>query len=600
MKNIFDDWEQNKIDYNEENKNEHLINFFNFLKSDHINFANKKTENDILSISSPITIFDGKWGTGKTYFISEFIYKFKEINEDNDNYFNNKTIYIDAIDLINNENILSSFLFEMLSKTYKLKKVGAEGLKTFSKIGINTVMNAISGTNLINQELPSKMEDIFEIENNSNKKLFGKPIIVFIDNLERIGSDSKQILKLLYKLRKVNNLVFVLVTNLEKLSKKENPNDLDEYPIYKFSNLPSYKFTQNYTSFFKSVGEKLHLEISNKEYETYNEIINLTKDGAIPSIRKIEKWIDKTDFFNIDTLIKKITKFLLLTDTNISSIINEIYAKKIRSFFDSFILLQNTFNSYRIPGVLLPKTNILYQKNYPKLNKLAENLQDFSFFNYSDPQINLNMLNEIQRTYTNETKKLKKSIKEIDLNLKNSEKAAEKNEKKISELRQKVNLLNEYNKAMISIESYEKDVFLMKNDPSKIKEKNTLLSSIKEANETYIKPNLEIIEENDEENFEKKIRVLKAEMSINNIKHRDLNVNKRNANQILKSINEEILKSKIGEFNQMVSIFLNTKKDLQLSNDNELNSDELNSTIRNKDYERFAKYIINEMIKNNS
>ena len=127
-----------------------------------------------------------------------------------------------------------------------------------------------------------------------------KKTLIFIDNIERLGYDSKNILRIIYKLRKIPNLFFILVTDLNKLNMvnreeyliaKENE-DKNEYPIYKFINLGPFRFIQSYTSMIRKLNNNLQEErrvnFREEEMNLINNALNKTQSEQY-SIRKLER-----------------------------------------------------------------------------------------------------------------------------------------------------------------------------------------------------------------------------------------------------------------------------------------------------------------------
>lgn len=56
-------------------------------------------------------------------------------------------------------------------------------------------------------------------------KYINKPTLVIIDNIERLDKDSWEIIKIIQKLQSLENFIFVLPINVNKLKSTTNIND---------------------------------------------------------------------------------------------------------------------------------------------------------------------------------------------------------------------------------------------------------------------------------------------------------------------------------------------------------------------------------------
>lgn len=107
----FENWRTHKITISENSKdykNDSQI-FYELLKTEHSNHMRdvmneKNPYREINKIKSPMTIFNGNWGSGKTFFIENFMNNFNAIKEEN-KYFD-EYLYLDALELISSENIV--------------------------------------------------------------------------------------------------------------------------------------------------------------------------------------------------------------------------------------------------------------------------------------------------------------------------------------------------------------------------------------------------------------------------------------------------------------------------------------------------------------
>lgn len=287
----------------EEILNNEFENFLSELERFHIGFLdevenNRTIENELHR--SPMTVFDGKWGSGKTHFISKFIKKFERNEFDKNDYFDD-VVYIDALSIVDDENIIQEFLYELWKDNQKAIDIISQNVKNGIKKTINsliTVVNAAKNTGFKNIEIKTD-KDKFKDNVVVNKKT-----IVFIDNLERIGNDSNIIIRLLHKLRVIDNLFFVLITNLNYLNYVFNDNnsqfpkynsDLDqthgrdEYPLYKFINTPIFSFSQDYISLIKEMYSE-DSYINENEIQLISKVIEEYDLNEQPSIRRVKNW----------------------------------------------------------------------------------------------------------------------------------------------------------------------------------------------------------------------------------------------------------------------------------------------------------------------
>lgn len=402
----FDEWRIHNVTLNNENNNyfNDSADFYKLLKAEHFNHITqskdaKNSFREISLIKSPMTIFNGNWGSGKTFYIENFIKNFPKIKElDEDKYFDD-VLYLDSLELLSSEDLIFDSLISLTSLSKKFSKVKA-GL---IKIKNNKIFK--TGMEIANQFIANNIKiNITEvIQNIKNDYPEGKtlslslkePIIVFIDNLERMGKDSSEIVKLIYKLRKIDNLFFVLITNIDKL-KNVIINDFDseiddEYPIYKFVNTKIFNFNQNYIPFITNLNPKIGaLELSN-----LNRELNNGKDGLQLSIREFSHWADFSEFSKVESDIDRLLTFKSIPYINIDNSFKNIYSKEISIHINRFKELVNLLEKISNSLILkLATFSSVTNYNIEHIAKLFTLLKKFKIFREQEKKINNQNLNK--------------------------------------------------------------------------------------------------------------------------------------------------------------------------------------------------------------
>lgn len=308
---------------------------------------------------SPITIFNGKWGSGKTYFINKFIKYFETIKTQEDAYFKDLN-YINGLDLVDDENVLYSFLLELYNQNSSSKKKLIEHLKDGLKTGINIYkliknLGDPSSINFNNQEN--------KLENYKENSIVHNRTIVFVDNLERMGDDSIKILRLLYKLRIVENLYFVLITNINALEENIGKNHSGgEVSLLKFLETPSFEFKQSYNSLIKNLNVN-GSSFNYTESKLLNQFMNNYDDNEILSIRELKNWLLNSDYLKKEP-IDKLKMIRDIIPKNFNTILNLLYEEPIKRYVAS------------IKGLLWNLTKI---KNQMKDNIIDKRLKSGSY-----------------------------------------------------------------------------------------------------------------------------------------------------------------------------------------------------------------------------
>lgn len=352
----FDQWRIYNVTLNDSEENYYKDSeiFYELLKEEHKkhmelsnNEVNKSRE--ISKIKSPMTIFNGNWGSGKTFYIENFILNFNSLkNNDVDIYFED-ILYLDSLELLSSEDLIIDSLIGLSKSNEKFSKVTSTLLKLKKNKGLITTFEIINQFILSNigvdpKKVVQNVKEEIAITNAELKLEIEKPVIVFIDNIERMGRDSSEIIKMLYKLRKVKNLYFVLITNIDKL-KNELFNGFDsysdnEYPIYKFVNTKIFNFKQNYIPLMKSLDSDIELE----ELNALNDELNKGKEGEQLSIREFTHWIETSDFVSARDDVHRFLSLRTIPYISIEETLKNRYSNEIITDFNNFKSAINLLN----------------------------------------------------------------------------------------------------------------------------------------------------------------------------------------------------------------------------------------------------------------
>lgn len=169
-------------------------------------------------------LIDGKWGTGKTFFVKEKLIP----NLKNDSSLKYTNIYYLSLYDIKDLNELTNKIYLTLFENFFKNKFGEKRgknitnkLNLFSKainIGLNALNNSnILGFNITKDDLP-KFEDLIDLKN----------ISLFLDDVERCKIDINELLSFINTLTEQNNIKVVLIANEEEINYTQFYNNLPE------------------------------------------------------------------------------------------------------------------------------------------------------------------------------------------------------------------------------------------------------------------------------------------------------------------------------------------------------------------------------------
>ncbi|MGL4617178.1 MAG: P-loop NTPase fold protein [Mycoplasmoidaceae bacterium] len=332
-----------------------LDNYENELKKWN-SFISKKSKNvffkpEFFYKKSPITIIDSKWGNGKTFFV-EHLGKNIKLSKVNTEFINFIIIdlwnFIDSDDMI--DEIFKHIIFNLGSNSKKCSMLAQEIVNNGLKYIIEPLVNNTLNTNI-------KMHKK-NVNAKAKKTKFKKSIIVF-DNLERMGKRSWEIMKLIQKLSNIDNLIFILTMDIDKIN---DGSDEFEKGIEKFIDLPSYNLKQDYVSLLNNLGfnKEISMEI--------DKLLKIHIGKKHFSIRELKKIMLNESFFKKYMNISKLRVIFILK--------NKIW--KI-SNKDLFQFCKNNFVKY---------TSFLIEMYFYQ-NKMKDSFNEiFSKYNINHDQIN--------------------------------------------------------------------------------------------------------------------------------------------------------------------------------------------------------------------
>jgi len=324
-------------------------NFKNFQKEyqdnekewkEYLNSENFVFEPEKLVKRSPLTIINAPWGTGKTYFIENFMKLF--IDQKLTSNIFKKIMIIDAWKFSNSKDVPVEFAFELSKRLIKIQaNTETDDVKKDLKQRILNWIIPESLTWTINfwgfvqfqgkhtkknqnleEQKPIKDEEKWaKIANNE------EATIIFIDNLERLGSASWDLLKAVLKLQEFKNYLIVLPLNLNKLSNK-NRVDNSEYPIEKYIDFNYYDFEQDYSHFFSKTYQDQNL------IRKLNLIFNTDIEGEKLSIREVENSFKTKNLFSLEMDSYEILKVIKDEIWAPKNIFDDIYRNDIKNFLE--------------------------------------------------------------------------------------------------------------------------------------------------------------------------------------------------------------------------------------------------------------------------
>lgn len=396
------------------------INNYKQIKNNNFNLFVDIEETNYLS---PITVLNGSWGIGKTYFIETICKKF--YNDELKTKVINGIILLDSWKYSITDNPAYLILLELISKISNI-------FQTISKKSVN-ILKIIGEqlTNIVDSKVGTNLSKYFDQNNNNlytllDKKIDelnninNKTILIIIDNIERLGNEAWKIIKMLYVLSKINNFIILLPMNINMLSDNYSSNPTlytEKCAIIKYLKMPIFNFNQDYLPILSKYFTNTNI------IDYFNKILNNEINGEKLSIRTLEQYLKKIDINKIEKSFLKNIKYFqeiwhpIDTYKNIVKNIIEIYKDKIFTIQDDYFQLLDAMNEdWSIIDVInlfdnniefekLDKSEIFSDLNYflnninyietiinklPNILKLAKERKDQlqSEINYNNDQIN--------------------------------------------------------------------------------------------------------------------------------------------------------------------------------------------------------------------
>lgn len=388
-----------------------------------------------LRIKSCLTIIDGKWGTGKTFFI-ERLFQLIDEEEIKLNVIK-KIIYIDALHFSSHSNIPDLFIIEILNKlNIKNKEKIRKIIGTIILPWANKLLSTELKLDELNQEDYIKQIDDFNNE----------PTLIVVDNIERIGANSWDIIRSIQKLLIIKNLLFLLPINIKKIDSEITENAKSKFAelhIRKYINIDAYSFQQDYSSILNEKGvEKKYIQI-------LNHCLQISVNNCQLSIREL-KFIDmeETNNFFEKSKYHGLIKFLNIWDVK-DHILLEI-ENDVNMFFEKWVkLFENTIqiiNEIKNNEIISDLENIIKIEDQ---NNILENwvkqYKDFlSMYEYIDNNNQIIdwtiKLSKILREYKNVKKYIRnknanKNIDKVNKKLENEKENYKNNKNKFEKMK---------------------------------------------------------------------------------------------------------------------------------------------------------------------
>lgn len=310
---------------------------FNNYKIKFNSIKNKKSENienilytpEAILNSSPITLINAPWGSGKTFFI-ESLCEYILTGEIKLKYIN-KIIVIDAWKYSASTLIPNDFVNHLIDKLASGYKKRKKIKKTFYSF-LNSVPLAIINNKLgIDIKIDEKNNLSVEDSIDTLNKYINKPVLVVLDNIERIGSSWWDVIKIIQKLVVLENFIFLLPVYREKLQ----PEGDSEWSIDKYVSIPIYNIKTNYDSVLKDYFDKKYLQ-------ELKYILNININGECLNLRQLNNLLNKhfrnIVFSNKYEMLYKFKKYIWNPIDNTTgeslSLVDELIEQDVKDLAD--------------------------------------------------------------------------------------------------------------------------------------------------------------------------------------------------------------------------------------------------------------------------
>lgn len=263
-----------------------------------------------LKLSNPeyAILLNGKWGSGKTYFIDTFISEYKEANI--------KFIKISLFGL-KDTNSIDEEIFQNLHPLLGSKYVKISGniLKSALKLGVNFDWNKDDkkdGTANVD------LKEFNPLDFFSDKKKSKQELIFIFDDLERTEINLKEVLGYINYLVEQSNFKVIILANEEKIN-NDGYKEFKEKIIGKTFEVKHY-FEHILTSFIDSK-TNLSKEILYTNAQIIKENYEIAKYNNLRHISQI--------LFDFEYFVENIDKEYLKCEDFVSILINHFFAISI-------------------------------------------------------------------------------------------------------------------------------------------------------------------------------------------------------------------------------------------------------------------------------
>ncbi|WP_166184834.1 P-loop NTPase fold protein [Providencia sp. M-8] len=296
---------------------------------------------------SPMVI-DGDWGTGKTEFCHKLIHKFKAAHE------NTRILYIDAFQADHADNPMMTVLAAVMSllpegiekKTFLQKAipVARYGLATAGKAAVGHLLK--QNADAIADDLEKHLQNAADKAIDASVKALLKdhekaeanlkalqatlaniasdaPIIIFIDELDRCRPDfSVQMLEVIKHTFNVQNVTFVLVTNLRQLKAAINhcygslvdaQRYLDKFLKFSFR-LPEFVVQQNTHTLNQKLAAVEHLSTCVSSSSVLEKTGLAELQSGVFSFTRVLVEKNNLSLREVETLVRHIEIYHSLSD----------------------------------------------------------------------------------------------------------------------------------------------------------------------------------------------------------------------------------------------------------------------------------------------
>ena len=268
--------------------------------------------NNYLSLENPeyAILLNGKWGSGKTYFIQSYIENFKDKNK------NIKFIKISLFGL-KDTNSIDEEIFQNLHPLLgsKYAKLTGNILKGALKLGINFDWNLDDKKD---ETANIDLKNFNPLDFFSDNKKSNQEIVFIFDDLERTEINLKEILGYINYLVEQSKFKVIILANEEKVDKTEYIEFKEKVIGKTFEVKHSFKqilvsFIDNKTDISKEMlNSNIQLIQSIYEKATYNNLRHISQI-----------------LFDFEYFIKNISKDYLNNKEFISTLINNFFALSI-------------------------------------------------------------------------------------------------------------------------------------------------------------------------------------------------------------------------------------------------------------------------------